>query len=185
VLLLKIIRLPLSALRRLFERYPMKSTISWLMVLAIFCLDRPSYSRETSAHRETLSPLYLYTSGSGTITPYQDEQMLEPGKIYQLTAVPAPGFRFASWQPVNVYVMTSKIVDTLGGESLTNVSVSTDTALLPVYSLRPPLRFTMQAPALLYATAVTNGNSVAISILTLSRGWQANFVPRSSQHPPH
>lgn len=122
----------------------------------------------------TLVPLPLFIDGNGSITPYQDGQLLEAGQNYEMTAIPDAGFVFSSWQPVNVYTLTTDIIDTLGGSPQTNISTSTDDSPLPATSEQTTLDFTMSPINVVYSSET--------STLTLTTGWQANFtaVPEPS-----
>jgi hypothetical protein len=131
-----------------------------LVTLAMVCFSCQSYSQGT------LAPLYLVTSGSGSITPFQDGQLLEVGTNYQMTAVPDSDFTFSSWQPVNVFVLTEVVLDSSG-----DLSTNTSTALSPIanYIETSTLTFTMQPVQVL----TDNG----VLTITENSGWQANFVP--------
>jgi hypothetical protein len=74
--------------------------IWFLMAMAMAIFAQWGYSQGT------LAPLYVFTNGDGTITPYQSGQMLEVGQTYDLTATPDFGYEFSSWEPVDVSVIT-------------------------------------------------------------------------------
>jgi Divergent InlB B-repeat domain len=132
------------------------------VILVTLCLARHGHAQGT------LVPLPLFTDGNGSITPFQDGQLLEAGQTYEMTAIPDAGFAFSSWQPVNVYTETTYIISTLGGSTTTNINTSTVDSFLPVTSEQAALDFTMSPMNVIYDT----GNST----LTLISGWQANFV---------
>ena len=136
-----------------------------LIALVAIC-----FVRQSSA-QGTLVPLSLSTNGSGEISPFQDGQMLEAGQSYEMTAIPASGFAFASWQPVNVFTLTAYIIDTISnpGTPITNVNVSLIRSLVPEYFNDPVLSFTMQPVQVVYSTDQSS--------LTEGTGWQANFEP--------
>ena len=117
----------------------------------------------------TLAPLYLSTTGSGTISPLQNGQLLEVGQSYSLTATADPAFVFNNWQPVNVFTLTATIVDVSGPVPVTNMNVSVTASPRPEFFPDPVLQFTMQPVQVLYATPANT--------LTEGVGWQANFVP--------
>ena len=130
-----------------------------LVTLGAVCFTRQSYSQGT------LAPLYLSTTGSGSITPLQDGQLLEVGQSYDMTAVPDSGFVFSSWQPANVFVLT-EVVNDGSGDLVTNTSVTTSLTL--DYIEPASLTFTMQAVIFLEDSPSRT--------LTQNSGWQANFV---------
>ena len=131
--------------------------------LAMFCFVQIAYSQGNPA------PLYLFTSGNGSITPYQSGQMLEAGQTYEIAATPAEGYQFTSWQPANVFVITQ-----------TNFSSEGVPILPPVMSIVPSvpptniygdtLEFTLQD-----GTLITSPGENPAIFRTL--GWQADFVP--------
>ena len=129
-----------------------------------------SSAARTSA-QTTLAPLPLFINGGGSVAPLTNGEVLEVGQTYNMVATPHPGFVFVSWEPVDVFTLTSTIIDTISwpGHILTNVDVSVILSPLPIYTNEPSLSFIMQPVDLLYDT---NGNT-----LTRSRGWQANFGP--------
>jgi hypothetical protein len=117
----------------------------------------------------TLTPLYLFISGSGSVTPLQNGQSLEVGQSYEMTAVPDPGFTFSSWQPVDVFTTTQTNFDGFGNPILPPV-VSTVATPVPSYTFQPVLDFTMQAEQ--QVTPVGSNPSIVEDF-----GWQANFMP--------
>ncbi len=121
------------------------------------------------AQGTTLAPLYLATTGSGTISPFQNAQLLEVGQSYSMTATADPDFLFNNWQAVNVFTLTAYIIDVSGSVPVTNINVSVTRSPRPEFFPTPVLQFTMQPEQLLYSTPA--------STLTECVGWQANFVP--------
>jgi hypothetical protein len=121
--------------------------------------------------KDPLSPLMLYTNGPGTIIPFEDGQMLEVGRTYSIIAIPEPDYTFTSWNPVEVFTLTSIVLDTISdpGTVITNTITSVTLSAVPRYIGAQSLRFTMEPEEVLYSS---NGNT-----LTRSVGWQANFVP--------
>ncbi len=138
-----------------------KCILSSLIVLASVCFVCQSYSQGS------LTPLYLFISGSGSITSLQDGQLLEVGTDYQMTAVPDTDFTFGSWQPVKVFVFT-EVVRGLSGD----LTAITSMTLIPIasYTSTASLAFTMQPEQVLL-------NVPSVGTITESSGWQANFVP--------
>ena len=119
----------------------------------------------------TLAPLPLFINGGGSVSPLTNGELLEVGQTYNMVATPHAGFVFDSWELVDVFTLTSTIIDTISwpGHIVTNVDVSVTVSPLPIYTNEPSLSFIMQPVDLLHDT---NGNT-----LTMSRGWQANFGP--------
>ena len=105
-----------------------------------------SFSPQSRA-QATVAPLFLYTNGSGSISPLSGGQMLTVGQVYDLQANPDPGFLFGSWQPVNVFTITEI---TLNSDGTTNAPLYPWLASpVPDYTLQPALQFTMQAESLI------------------------------------
>jgi hypothetical protein len=144
-------------------------TLIALAVFGVLCLPHNGEAQGT------LTPLDLFTVGNGSITPFQNGQLLEVGQNYEMTAIPDPGFDFSSWQPVEVFTYTAFQLDYINGNVITNTISNVFDVAAPTYTTQPVLDFTMQA--------VTNINdNPGISTLTESSGWQANFeaVPEPS-----
>jgi hypothetical protein len=116
------------------------------------------------------APLYLYTNGQGQVGPVYDGQMLQVGRVYRAKAVPDFGYKFASWQPVNIFIITQTNFDAQGEPILPPVQ-SVTTAVVPTFIYRPDLKFTMRDA--IWITADGNNPSIVEAF-----GWQANFVPR-------
>jgi hypothetical protein len=135
------------------------SVFAMVTLAAVFCM-RQGYSQST------LAPLYLFTSGTGSITPLQDGQFLTVGESYDITAIPDSGFMFSSWQPVNVFVFNNYFTD-ISGNLVTNSS--TVASPFPSYTETSSLTFTMQPVQIVVNTGV--------ELITENSGWQANFVP--------
>src|SRR5262249_50798308 len=77
------------------------------------------------------------------------------------------GYLFSSWQPVNVFTITSFVIDTNGN---TFPVVSTTLSPMPSYANQPYLDFVMQPVTMIY-------NNPGVRTITKSSGWQANFGP--------
>jgi hypothetical protein len=119
------------------------------------------FSASRSNAQESLTPLYLSITGQGSITPFQNGQLLEVGQNYDMTATPDVDYVFSSWQPVNVFITTISITNFPGEMfTITNMVFSP----VPDFTDTPTLNFTMQ-PQLLLAQNLWE-----------SSGWQANFV---------
>lgn len=117
----------------------------------------------------TYAPLPLFVSGSGTVFPLEDGQMLEVGRTYFMVAIPDQGYVLSAWQEVNVFTFIEYTKDGSG-----NVVERTSTVVAPIdeYIHHPALRFIMQPQVMLFD--VPGVRSVSESI-----GWQATFVPRN------
>ena len=117
----------------------------------------------------SFAPLLVFTNGSGQIFPYVDGQLLQVGRRYSMLAVPDRGYVFADWEPVDVFTFTQTNYDE-SGQPIYPLIVSTALSPVPEYTRSPLLKFTMQQPVEM------TGNGANPSV-TLSEGWQANFVP--------
>ena len=121
----------------------------------------------------TLAPLYLYTTGNGSITPLQNGQSLVVGQTYDMTAVPDAGYVFNSWQPVNVFIFTQITSDAQGNPN--PPIISTVASPVPEYTYDPDLQFTMQPEMTIF-------NNPGVETIMQDSGWQANFeaIPEPS-----
>lgn len=144
-------------------------TLIALAVIGVLCLP------QNGGAQGTLTPLDLLIDGNGSITPFQNGQLLEVGQVYEMTAVPEPGSVFSSWQPVNVFTYTAFELEYVNGNVITNTISNVYDIPAPTNITQPVLDFTMQAETNL----VDNPGSAT---LTESSGWQANFeaVPEPS-----
>ena len=133
-----------------------------LVALAALCFALPGFAQTPST-----TPLYLFTTGSGQISPFQNGQLLTVGQTYEMQAMPDPGSVFSSWQPINIFTFTEFTVDPEGNP---NPPV-TSTVLSPgsVYGEQPVLDFTMQPLTVILDTPART--------VTEGVGWQVNFVP--------
>ena len=114
------------------------------------------------------APLLLFTDGEGCIFPFDDGQILRVGRRYHMVAIPERGFKFSSWQPVNVFTFTEI---TRGPDSSFNPPIESSVASpVPEYFGRPELEFTMQPVTVIF-------DDPGVRSVTESSGWQANFVP--------
>ena len=115
---------------------------------------------------DSYAPLLIFTNGSGRVYPFRDGQMLQVGRRYIMMAIPDRGYVFANWNPVNVFTFTERVYDQFGNlETITNSVVSG----IPQFTRAPVLRFTMQPEVVIL-------DDPGIRTITVSRGWQANFV---------
>lgn len=143
----------------------MRMNKNWVriwFVLAMVCFAHMGYSQGT------LAPLYVYTNGDGSISPYQSGQMLEVGQTYDLTATPDPGYQFSSWEPVDVFIFTQTNYN--NGEPVLPPTVSIVPSVVPTNIYGADLEFTMQD----VIDITSPGENPEI---VQAFGWQANFVP--------
>jgi hypothetical protein len=110
----------------------------------------------------SLTALFLSTTGSGSVTPLQNGQVLEAGQSYTMTAVPADGFEFSSWEPANFFVFTD---DTQNPRV-----VSTVESPVPNFIETPDLTFTEQPGQVILEVP-------GVRTVEQFTGWQANFEP--------
>jgi hypothetical protein len=138
----------------------------------------------------SVAPLYVFTNGPGRIYAFerldgnpfylvQAGETLPVGNRVVLYAVPNPGYQFKNWNLVNVFTLTSTIVNDLDGTVITNNS-SINVSKLPTTFRWPEMVTEVQPPIVLFTTYTTNLDSsiVTNNVLTAFGGWQANFVSR-------
>lgn len=116
-------------------------------------------------HAQDTAPLYLSIVGEGSVSPLTNGQALAVGQLYNMIASPGAGFAFSSWQPVNVFTMTTFVVDTNGN---TNTVVSVVGSPVPTFINQPSLDFVMQP-------VVVVVDNPGVLTITRGSGWQANF----------
>jgi hypothetical protein len=119
--------------------------------------------------QDVLTPLYVFTNGCGSVTPYLSGQMLEVGQTYDLTAVANAGYEFTSWQPVDVLILSQTNFEP-NGDPILPPNQEIAYSLEPANFYGPVLEFTMQDIAQISPEG-SNPNTVE------AFGWQANFVP--------
>jgi hypothetical protein len=139
----------------------MKKFTLILAALATVCFASQSHSQGTS------TPLHLYTSGNGSVTPLQDGDLLVIGQTYDMEAIPCSDSVFSSWQPVNVTTVTQFDLDANGNP--VPIYISIVPSPVPDYSYQPILEFTMQPNTVIADTPTLT--------IVQSYGWQANFAP--------
>jgi hypothetical protein len=139
-----------------------RALVTWF-ALAMACFAHVGYSQGT------LAPLYLFTNGDGSITPYQSRQMLEAGQTYDITATPDAGYQFNSWEPVVIFIITQTNYDDTGNPVLPPHSVH-GSMVLATNIYGADLEFTLQN--VMDITSEGTNPSIIEAF-----GWQANFVP--------
>ena len=137
------------------------------MLILLVTLATVCFTRESRA-QGTLAPLYLFTSGAGSITPFQNGDLLQVGQSNNMTAIPDSGYAFSSWQLVNVFIITQTNFDS-GHNPILPLSTSVDPSPVPQFTYQPELGFIMQPLRMI----TSNGSNPNISEIV---GWQANFV---------
>ena len=132
-----------------------------IVVLATACLAHRGGSQGAE-----YAPLEVFTNGPGRISPLHAGQMLEVWRTYSMEAIPDPGFKFHSWESVDVFIQTARVTNGAIGV-LTNVQ-KTVTSRNRFFT-RPELIFTAR-PVFV---------SVQSDQLTTTSayGWRANFGP--------
>ena len=133
-----------------------------LVALTALCFAFPGFAQTPST-----TPLYLFTTGSGQISPFVNGELLTVGQTYEMQAMPDPGSVFSGWQPINIFTFTEFTVDPEGNPlpPITSTVLSPE----PVSSEDSVLDFTMQPLMVISDTPAR--------MVTESFGWQANFVP--------
>ena len=138
------------------------------MLAATVLLALAVMSLALSTEAQTNTPLYLFINGSGSVSPYQNGDLLEVGQTYDMTATPDDGYIFTGWQQVDVFSDTEYTFDGSGGlKSNTSTIVAPSS---PVYTNAPDLTFTMQPVIYLF-------NVPEVRMLSQTYGWQADFDP--------
>jgi hypothetical protein len=116
------------------------------------------------------TPLLLYTNGSGTISPYQNGQMLEVGKRYILTACPNRDCAFRSWQMVNTFIDV-KTVNYPSGLTVITTNMTIIGTTRYYYDAR--LNFMAESPSVQILDDHPGNSRVTWFI-----GWRANFTSK-------
>jgi hypothetical protein len=139
-----------------------------LCLIASFALALVFFARPGHAQDSTNATLYLFTTGSGEISLYQNGQSLVVGQDYEMTAIPDPGFVFGSWQQMDVFIFSEITIDAEGNPNPPVVSiVGSPTG---EYTYQPVLDFTMQPESVIFSNP-------GVETITQGSGWQANFTP--------
>jgi hypothetical protein len=133
------------------------------MVLAVQWL--PAQVVENSWY----APLFVFTNGPGRIFQAYNGEILRVGDRYTMEAVPNRGYKFASWQPVNVFIITQTNFDGEGKPILPPVR-SIVPSVVPTNIYSPDLDFIMDD--ITWISPEGSNPSIA-----RTSGWQANFVP--------
>jgi len=124
----------------------------------------------------TYAPLLLFKNGQGYILPYDNGKTLQVGRNYVMTAIPARGYAFTNWNPVEVVTVTGEEIDVEAGAT---IPISyTDVTPEPGSEKDSSLVFTVKPETIYNAVyADTFTGKVYQETITESTGWQANFVP--------
>lgn len=140
----------------------------------VFILAALFFTAQWLSAQDTQAPLPLYISGSGKVVPFHDGDMLDVGRKFVMTAVPDKGYVFTNWQQVAVFTIIQVNYDN-EGQIIGAVTSTVPSLLLPEPAKNRVLHFTMQPEQVLEENPDGSG-------MTLSFGWQANFVP-TPQNP--
>jgi hypothetical protein len=117
----------------------------------------------------TLVPLYLTITGDGSVTPLQNEQLLEVGQSYEMDAIPDAGYVFAGWQQVNFFVLDQTTINPDGQTNPPTISI-TASPIPGIYSGQTMLDFMLQPATVVY-------NDPGVEEISEASGWQADFTP--------
>jgi len=139
----------------------MRTSTFIILVVAVIAAS----SATCAFAQATTAPLCLFINGGGSVSSLTNAQLLVVGQSYKMVAIPDAGFAFSSWQPVNVFTVTTTVL--MMNETYTNVSVSA--VPVPTYTDQPALNFVMQPVDVIQ-------DSPGLT-MTMSSGWQANFEP--------
>jgi hypothetical protein len=139
-----------------------------LLLLVVMLAVQRLPAQDTNA--PSFAPLFIITNGMGKVVPFQDGEMLEVGRKYDMAAVADPHYEFSSWQRVTIFM---DIVYT-ENQFHQRIEVETDiVAPSDEYYYDPVLHFKMED------TFQVLLNIPGVREIAVSGGWQANFVPRT------
>ena len=123
------------------------------------------------------APLLIFTNGGGTIFlsyPFHTGGMYRVGREYEAVAVPDWGYVFTGWNPVNVFTFTEVTLDAQGNANPPVTSM----VLSPI-----PQNYTQPMISLFVEPDEVNYDVPGVDVITLGRGWQANFERRPGRWP--
>ena len=124
--------------------------------------------------REYSLPSQTLTNGNGYVFEIRERWRRDPQDEVTVVAIPAAGFVFSSWQPVNVFTISQV---TIGANGQVNPpTVSSVLSPVPQYSYDPVLRFVPQPELVLF-------DNPGVQEIAQEVYWQANFVPCEPQRP--
>ena len=142
-----------------------------------YAVDSSGNQSPTVTNRVTYvvsAALIVQIIGSGTVSPNYNGALLQVGRNYSMTAIPAKGCVLTNWKVVNFFLLTNTDFNEMGQPVSTNTSIIP--SVLPGTNDNPTLNFEMFAPMLLYISTVTNSDSATNSTITEQRGYQAIFA---------
>lgn len=117
------------------------------------------------------APLLLCTNGCGTISPYNNGQMLEVGHNYTLSACPASGFSFDGWRQVT---MATTVQVTRYPSDAWEITTNT-------YVVRRGRIFVHSLYIIVPAVSVSvSSNGPSVTTVTRTEGWEADFKQRKA-----
>jgi hypothetical protein len=113
-------------------------------------------------------PAALFTDGPGQIWPIRSGEMVPVGETYLVVPIPANGYKFESWQLVNVFTFTDYTVDAQGhlNPPITSIVISS----VPKYRYGPLLLYDALPETTLYDVP-------GVETIVVTQGWMANFAP--------
>jgi hypothetical protein len=137
-----------------------------LVILVVMLAARWLAAQGTIA--DSCAPVFLYTNGAGSFSPYRCGQMVQTGQVYSISAIPNHGFRFHFWRQVKVTVAVKTVIYPSGA-----IVSGTNTVVTPTLtrSKEATMKFHVEAPTV----QVTEDNP-GTTTTTRSLGWEANFT---------
>ncbi len=127
-----------------------------------------------SGENEYSLPAQTLTNGNGYVFEVRERWRRDPQDEVTVVAVPARGYVFSSWQPVNEFII-SQI--TIGADGQVNPpTVSSVISPIPRYSYDPVLRFVPEPATILF-------DDPGVQEISQQVSWRANFVPCEPQRP--
>jgi hypothetical protein len=124
--------------------------------------------------REYSLPSQTLTNGNGYVFEIRERPRHDQQDKVTVVAIPACGYVFSSWQPVDAFTI-SQVTIGAGGQ-VNPPTVSTVLSPVPQYSYDPVLRFVPQPELVLF-------DNPGVQEITQQEYWQANFVPCEPQKP--
>ncbi len=119
-------------------------------------------------------PAQTLTNGNGYVFAIRERWRRDPQDEVTVVAIPARGYVFSSWQPVNVFTISQT---TIGADGLVNPpTISSVFSPIARYSYDPVLRFVTQPAIVLF-------DNPGVQEIAQQEYWQANFVPCELRRP--
>ena len=119
-------------------------------------------------------PSQTLTNGNGYVFEIRERARHDQQDEVTVVAIPARGYVFSSWQPVNVFSISQV---TIGANGQVNPpTISSVFSPIPQYSYDPVLRFVPQPVTVLF-------DNPGVQEIAQQECWQANFVPCEPRKP--